>query len=57
MSTVDEVDAAAVAILLAHLKRTIEACTCGWAELGKSHPRHQVAVLREAGLLVDAPPA
>ena len=48
-------DEAAVAILLAHLRRDITGCLCGWSELGKSHPRHQVAMLREAGLLVPQP--
>jgi hypothetical protein len=48
-------DEAAEAILLAHLKRDIRGCMCGWSELGKSHPGHQVAMLREAALLNDAP--
>jgi hypothetical protein len=41
----------AEAILTIH-QRYRGGCLCGWAELGKSHPRHQVAMLREAGLLV-----
>jgi hypothetical protein len=44
-------DKAAEAVLLAHLRRDIRGCLCGWAELGKSHPVHQVAMLRGAGLL------
>lgn len=45
------VDQAAEAVLLAHLKQDIKGCTCGWAELGRLHQTHQVAMLREAGLL------
>lgn len=41
-------------ILIAH-QRHRGGCLCGWAELGKSLPGHQVAMLREAGLLADAP--
>ena len=44
-------------ILVAHQRRDISSCLCGWAELGKSHPGHQVAMLREAGLLPDEPEA
>lgn len=40
----------AESILVAH-QRHRGGCLCGWAELGKSHPGHQAAVLREAGLL------
>lgn len=43
----------AEAILIAH-QRHKGGCLCGWAELGMSHPAHQVAMLREAGLLNDA---
>lgn len=57
MLTTDPVDQAAEAVLLAHLKRDIKGCTCGWAELGRLHQTHQVAMLREAGLLADALPA
>lgn len=38
-------------ILVAHQRRDIGSCLCGWAELGKSHPMHQAIMLREAGLL------
>jgi len=48
-------DATAEAILVAHQRRDFGSCLCGWAELGKSHPRHQVEMLREASLLNDAP--
>lgn len=48
---------AAEQILVAHQRYTIGGCLCGWAELGKSHPGHQVAMLREAGLLPDEPEA
>lgn len=54
MRTTDET---AAAILTAHQRRDIRGCVCGWSELGKSHPRHQVAMLREAGLLNDTPVA
>ncbi len=47
-------DDAAEAILVAHQRHDYRGCLCGWSELGKSHPRHQVAMLREAGLLNDA---
>jgi hypothetical protein len=48
---------AAELILVKHQRRNISSCLCGWAELGKSHPRHQVAMLCEAGLLRDEPEA
>ncbi len=41
----------AEAILISHQRRDIGGCLCGWAELGKSHAGHQVAMLSEAGLL------
>lgn len=53
----DAVDEAALAVLLAHLKRDIRCCVCGWSELGQLHTIHQVAMLREAGLLADELPA
>ena len=42
----------AEAVLVAH-QRHRGGCLCGWAELGKSLPGHQVAMLREAALLDD----
>lgn len=48
-------DETAQAILIAHQRRDYGSCLCGWSELGKSHPGHQVAMLREAALLNDAP--
>lgn len=54
MPTVTE---AAEAILVAHQRRDLGSCLCGWSELGKSHPGHQVAMLREAELLGRAPSA
>jgi hypothetical protein len=48
-------DETAEAILIAHQRRDVRGCLCGWSELGKSHPRHQVAMLREAALLNDDP--
>jgi hypothetical protein len=44
-------DETAQAILTAHQRRDVTSCLCGWSELGKSHPAHQVAMLREAALL------
>lgn len=45
----------AEAVLVAHQRRDNGGpCLCGWNELGKSHPGHQAAVLREAGLLNEA---
>ena len=43
----------AEAILISHQRRDVGSCLCGWAELGKSHAGHQVAKLREAGLLAQ----
>lgn len=45
------IDQIAEAILIAHQRHSIRGCLCGWSELGRSHPGHQVAMLREAGLL------
>lgn len=41
----------AEAILVKHQRYDYGNCLCGWSELGRSHARHQVAMLREAGLL------
>lgn len=41
----------AEAILIAHQRFDCGSCLCGWSELGKSHPAHQVAMLQRAGLL------
>ncbi len=43
----------AEAILSSHSRRDIGSCLCGWSELGRSHAGHQVAMLREAGLLAQ----
>lgn len=43
----------AEAILISHRRLDIKGCLCGWADLGKSHAGHQVAMLREAGLLAQ----
>jgi hypothetical protein len=43
----------AEAILIAHQRRDVGSCLCGWAEIGKSHAAHQVAELRAAGLLTQ----
>jgi hypothetical protein len=37
-----------VDVLIAHQRRDSESCICGWAELGKSHSRHQEAMVRAA---------
>jgi hypothetical protein len=42
----------ATAVLVDHQRRDIGSCLCGWAELGRSHPRHQVQMLAAAGVLV-----
>jgi hypothetical protein len=49
-------DELAEATLVAHQRHTIRSCLCGWSELGRSHARHQVQMLREAGLLVNEAP-
>lgn len=41
--------------LVAHQRFDNRSCLCGWAELGKSHPRHVAGVLAAAGLLRDQP--
>lgn len=46
-----DLDATAEAILVAHQRRDFRSCLCGWSELGRSHARHQVAMLHEAGVL------
>jgi hypothetical protein len=43
----------AEAILIAHQRRDVGSCLCGWAELGKSHGGHQAEKLREAGLIEE----
>ncbi len=50
MGTVTET---AKAILVAHQRRDIESCLCGWAQLGQSHAGHQVLMLVAAGLLAS----
>lgn len=47
----ETVSGTAEAVLVAHQRATDRSCLCGWAELGKSHQRHQVAMLAEAGTL------
>jgi hypothetical protein len=36
-------------VLVYHQRNGIKGCTCGWAEVGKSFPKHQVAALFDAG--------
>lgn len=36
----------AVDVLVAHQRRDIGGCLCGWSDLGKSHPEHVIAMLR-----------
>jgi hypothetical protein len=43
------------AILTSHPRLDSGGCLCGWDERGEEHPGHQVAMLREAGVLVLAP--
>jgi hypothetical protein len=40
------------AVLTLHQRMDARACLCGWSELGRSHARHQMEKLREAGVLV-----
>jgi hypothetical protein len=42
------------ALLIAHQRRDVGSCLCGWGELGKSHAGHQADELARAGLLVAA---
>jgi hypothetical protein len=44
---------AAEAILIAHQRRDVGSCLCGWSELGRTHAGHQVKMLAEAGVLID----
>jgi len=37
-------------VLIAHQRKDISGCICGWSELGRSHPRHQVEMIKEAGI-------
>lgn len=53
----ETVAATAQAILIAHQRRDIRSCLCGWSELGRCHAGHQVRMLVEAGLLrAEGPP-
>jgi len=36
-------------VLVAHQRQNSSGCLCSWAELGKSHPEHQTAMLTAAG--------
>lgn len=36
-------------VLVAHQRIDNRSCLCGWAELGKSHPAHQAAMLAAEG--------
>lgn len=45
----EAVSEVAEAILIAHQRMDAGSCVCGWSELGKSHPAHQVRMLIEAG--------
>lgn len=49
----DDAPVRTVAGLLVDHQRHQGGCLCGWSELGRSHPEHQVSVLRAAGLLTD----
>jgi len=46
-------------VLTAHQRQNAGSCLCGWAELGKSHPEHQAAMLSAAEFeeAADARPA
>jgi hypothetical protein len=47
----ETVTEAAATVLVAHQRKDIGSCLCGWAELGRSHAVHQAVQLRMAGLL------
>lgn len=49
----DEIERAAEAVLIAHSRMDIASCLCGWSELGRSHPGHQVRMLTGAGLIAN----
>lgn len=49
--TPEEIVERAAEVLVAHQRKDIGSCLCGWGELGRSHPRHQVQALATAGLL------
>jgi hypothetical protein len=51
------VDETTEAILIAHQRRTVGSCLCGWDKLGRSHAGHQAAMLRRAELLIPEGPA
>ena len=38
-------------VLIEHQRQSNSACLCGWSELGRSHPGHQAAMLKAAGVL------
>lgn len=37
-----------VDVLVRHWRTNISACSCGWAELGRSHPAHVADVYERA---------
>lgn len=39
--------------IMRHRKRTIQACDCGWAEVGRDHAEH-LALAIEAALVMHA---
>lgn len=39
-----------IAVLTAHIRKDIQGCICGWADLGKSHIDHLVDQLLDAGV-------
>lgn len=47
----------AEAILVAHQRKDIGGCLCGWAKLGRSHAAHVAEILEVAGALRDRPPS
>lgn len=48
-----EIEEAVTALLVAHQRRDVGSCLCGWNELGRSHAQHQMLMLRGARLLFD----
>lgn len=39
-------------VLIAHQRRDVASCICGWSELGASHCQHQLDELALAGYTV-----
>lgn len=47
----DDVIEQAAGVLVLHQRFSIDGCSCGWDDLGKSYSRHLAQALADAGLL------